>query len=167
MYNRATACGRRVLVFCVEESKGRSESKNSEAGTRRGDCVPARDAAAARRERCWRKMPTSLLTPADLRRQSHPPNPTSITHTNRKYGRLLPTSHARQGRLALRTSTPRTTGPLGAETRNRRRWNGALSGRLRTQSHGIIGIWADFSRTTARHGRPRHDVRRHCPPQRR
>jgi hypothetical protein len=56
-----------VVVVCryfVWRSPLVGVSKNSEVGIRRGDCVPARDAAAARRERCWREMPTSLLIPA-------------------------------------------------------------------------------------------------------
>jgi hypothetical protein len=125
-----------VVVVCwsfVRRSPLVGVSKNSEVGTRRGDCVPARDAAAARREMLARDADFTVDHQQHLRRQSHPPNTISITHTNRKYGRLLPTSHARQGRLALRTSTPRTTGPSGAETRSRRRWKSALSGSRRMQ----------------------------------
>lgn len=110
---------------------------------------------------------------ANLTRAAAPPTSNTASSTSnhittlyRKYDRLLPDPRPRQGRLALRTSNPPTPDPFGTSMRRIRDGRAALQICLRWEPEYEEQI-ADMMRSTARHGCPRHDVRRHLPPRRR
>jgi hypothetical protein len=89
--------------------------------------------------------------------------PQQILH--RKHDRLLHSPRHRQGRLALRTSIPRTTNPFTTSMRRIR--NGVKRCISIAQEEPDTKDNADNLRTTARDGCPRNDVRRRLPPFRR
>lgn len=110
---------------------------------------------------------TSLVQLHYQRQTIRSPTPKHINTLYRKYGRLLPAPRPRQGRLPLRTSSPRTTDPSGADMR-RMRIAHELANLAAMEDKELRKItMADMLRTTARNGCSRHDVRWCLPPFRR